>query len=393
MTGLNILLGSYSTGVSKYTVLVVLSVDVRQRAKFADDDAVDCTTPYPGPVAQSRICHNQFGCGSVADARMMSSKGKSGRPHPSQDKSSWLLNDARQMEERLANLRSQMEKEHIERQRRLASGRVWTSSDAPRTRIGKQQISGRGNITLESSLRQAAVNRVALLGSQTQGRGSLPPLSQGVEHDDKRREEGCRAQEQSSDTYMYGCNSVNKEPAFLATGKFNEEESRQSFLAALDAWRAKPMLELANQRNAVDTAVVTDAHPGHNGHGPDAPRHMSVFKRMILLKATEKAGNAAAAVCPCRYADSVIHHSDEHVPASSCSVACAMHLESSEPAVSSSCAAHAKCGTTVDNSTCSGPCPDYMQYEGVRVISVTDVEPHLALTSKSRLPDSIILPH
>lgn len=320
--------------------------------------------------------------------------GKPGRPHLSQEKSSWLLDDARQMEKRLADVRSQMEKEHRERQRRLAAGRVWTSSDAPRTRISMQQISGRGNVTLESSLSQAAVKRVTLLGSQTQSRGGLPPSSHVVEHDDKPSKEESRSPKRSSDTHMHS-NSVNKESMSLANGQFDEEDSRQSFLAALDAWRGTPKVVHANQTNAVDTAVVTDTHPVLNGHGPDVSGHVSVFQRMLLLRAMEKAGNAAAAVCQCRHAHRVLHQRGEDVAApSSFSVGCEMHLDSGDPAVSRPRAsAQAKCGTTVDTSMFTGPCPDDIQHEDVVVISVTDADPHQALTSKSRLPDTIVLPH
>lgn len=320
--------------------------------------------------------------------------GKSGRIHPSQGKSGWLLEDAKQMEERLAELRLHMEKEHRERQRRLDAGRVWASSDAPRPSVSKRQIAGRGNITLESSLRQGGVNRVMALGSQTQGRGSLSQLSHIAEGSVSRGQEGSRACQRRPETPKRRHETLNQDASSLADGSFDEDESRQSFLAALDAWRG----EIRNSHGIrpVDTSSATDSPP-FGAHGPKAANGtgISVFRRLVLLRAMEKAGDAAAVECQCCNSKTTAPHNGAPTVAHSatqsaglerslsCGMSEAFRSCGTEPVT---CSQECAMVTTINKT----PCADVLRDEDIIIISVMDVDPRQALTAGTRLPDTII---
>lgn len=310
---------------------------------------------------------------------------KSSRPsHALAEKSHWLLEDAKQMEARLADLRLHMDKEQRERLQRLESGRVWASSDAPRTRLSKQQISGRGNVSLDSSLRESAVARSRALASVTREHGRLAHDVHQVRNKGvTRRKDAAQLPHEESDD-KERCGSLQKCSRSLAHGTFDEEESRLSFLAALDAWRVKARPEVSVP--ALNAASATDSILSDRpGTLPVEERGISMFRRMLLIKALHEAGAAAAAESSCRNS-SCRRQARESEPLDS---PLPSKLQLEKPCTSD---AAPSLDTQHHAPQSAGMLDDGQWVEDIRIVSVTDVNQCDALTSGTRLPDTIILP-
>lgn len=317
-----------------------------------------------------------------------------GRSLPSKGKSGWLLKDTRQMEEKLAELRLRMEDEQRERQRRLDAGRVWASSDAPRPLISKHQIVGRGNMTLESSLRQAAASKALAFGCHTPAGSSYDQLSKdALSYRRSPSHQEIRLDEQAS-RRPHGTSTVMLHSTSLAEGSFDEDDSRRSFLAALDHWRGKSNHGLEMQ--AVDVASGTENSSNNNGNEQvDLGCPASVFQRILLIKATKKAGDAAASKCQFHTAKG--SSEPDHIPAPApprtigvesreCKTGCFEALAGDE----ATCVDHYK-----QHLTKYAMEPIHLevtQGEEAVVLSVTNLDPYQVLTSSIRFPDDIILP-
>eukprot|EP00892_Ulva_mutabilis_P007262 jgi/Ulvmu1/4908/UM020_0194.1 len=318
--------------------------------------------------------------------------GNPGRPLPSQAKSTWLIEDARQMEDKLAELRLRLADERHERQRRLQAGRVWASSHTPRPVVSKHHIAGRGNITLESSLRQVPANRFLALDSCAPSSNSHAKVTQLV----RSCWEGASRQDHTPYKPEAGQHLDNSKS--LAAGVFDENESRRSFLAALDDWRGTsnhshhmPVVDAASAtaNNSDRVADVKSAHePG-----------TSVFQRILLRHAMQKAGHVAATECQCHATESKCHTSPLLRSFSVTVLGMESTVECDDDSTAGSTTGQTGHHHPIkqldgnDVHDVHEPCAGRIQDESVVVVSVTDVNPHQALTSRIRFPDAIILPN
>lgn len=314
--------------------------------------------------------------------------GRPGHPLPLNGKSSWLIEDARHMEEKLAELRVRMQGEQRERQQRLEAGRVWASSEASRPLVSRHQIAGRGNITLESSLRQAAASRVTSVGSRAPPSNDQFKVRQVAQSCNRPVQRQHHSDERH--TAPHRKVTVKHTSTPLMEGSFDEDDSRRSFLAALDDWRSKS--KHTHHMQAVDVAVVTDRSSMTGvAHGSGA----SVFQRILRSRAMRQAGADAASECHC-----LIKTSPENlIMATPASL-----LSGAEPATM--IGAHGPgvhAAGKLQHEDRPTTHPGVMDFahtqelcslldENVVVLSVTDVDPHQALTSMIRFPDAVILP-
>jgi hypothetical protein len=346
----------------------------------------------------------------------------SGSLSASKDKSSWLMEDTRQLEARLSQLRVGMERERAERQSKLEAGRLWASSSQARSLSSKHSIAGRGNIRLDCSNRYAH-------SSQLSGQGSCPPLSQPqgstVHHMGFHTSLPCEPSSAPSQVSHGQTAGIS-----LAEGTFDEETSRQSFLAALDGWR-KPGSRPPSAP-AVDAASATE-RPRANGlqtvpvAQPSRPAN-SLFQRLVFQQAALKASESAAQVCSCRNSGSSrTSGKDNVVPGHTVSPDCdTTAMNSSEGAVYNALLLGSPTSLpdnaiSVDEQVaqsesatqaCSFQAvaydavqvPEISQFQveerkemsdadsDILVLSITDADPHEPLTARLRLPDAIILP-
>jgi hypothetical protein len=237
------------------------------------------------------------------------------------------------MEQKLAQLRKDFERERAERQRQFSSGsvpgRLWNTSSAQRPQVVKRSIVGRGNISLESSYRQAAWHKY-------QGSTACSPLSPQIPQDtstvakpavpnlditdgsirvrnilnssnQQRSSLECASAHDASSKLDRGepatstCKPRAQQcPAHqLRNGSFDEDESRRSFLAALQDWRRGGRSPTAGSSRAsvgaTSHTVMTEPLPNTITRTNSSP--CSIFKRIVLQRGVQAAGRAAAKHC------------------------------------------------------------------------------------------------
>jgi len=277
-----------------------------------------------------------------------------------------LQKDADAMEQRLAKLRVQMERERAERDARLASiptgGTQWGSSAARRPRL-RHDIKGRGNACLEMRSKPSAL--------------LVPPPAKAA----------LRAAAAPS---VEPCALA---PGALLRGAYSEEDSRAAFLGALREWRTgqpEPVSPLVS--HAIQTAASESLDDSV----------VSLFERMRASRHAAAAGLWAAGRTCCANAEAAGAQETEPEQEAGC------RSESEEQSEAATPHAPAR-GTDYDpfqevdhtedeRDLFSSPQREvelggtYDADDYVTILEVATPGPLEALTNASRLPDAVIFP-
>jgi hypothetical protein len=281
------------------------------------------------------------------------------------------------MEKRLAQLRVDMERERAQRERRLATGRLWsTSTTSGRVGAALQSLKGRGSVTLESSLGQAASHHYGMKHLEANELSHTPSLQMG-------------GTAKPSDAVNLEQNPAANGTSSLLNGSFDEDRSRQEFLEALQAWRGHK--KSSESKEGVDAGIETafEERQAETKHVP-----LTLFQQLALQHSSQEASSAASQMCRClNHPRAHITQADERleVAKASCSARNSPAQEGQETGPPHP---QVLCDVVPGNGEDGDSRSEDDEYltAGVQILSISDVDASQALTSRSRLPDAIILP-